>query len=201
MKIRKLVLGSFGTNCYILGEKKAAVVDPGANADGIINYLKNENIEIEKILVTHGHFDHVMALKELREKTNAKVYMHKDDIPMLGDMEKSLGFMANVTPEKTDIDVCLTGGEEIEVDGEVLKVIHTPGHSQGSVSYIGDGFAVSGDLIFKGSIGRYDFGDYVAEIESIDKLLRILAPNDTILPGHGEETTPLWEKEHNPYIK
>lgn len=201
MQIRKLVLGSLGTNSYVLGDKNVAIVDPADNAKGIVGFLEKEGLKLEKILVTHGHFDHVGALKELKDMTGAVIYMHKDDIPMLGDMEKSLGFMMNTAPEKTEIDVILEGGEEIEVEGEKLKVLHTPGHSSGSVSYIGDGFVCSGDLIFRGSIGRYDFGSYCSEMASIRKLLTILEDNTIILSGHGEETTPLYEKENNPYLK
>lgn len=201
MKIRKLVIGSLGTNCYVIGEKSVALVDPGANAEGIMNYLKKESLVLDKILVTHGHFDHVMALRQLKEKTNATVYMHEDDICMLGSREKSLGFMTGDTPPECDIDVKLKGGEVIEVENEALKVIHTPGHSQGSVSYVGEGFVLSGDLIFKGSIGRYDFGDYNTEINSIHTLLDEIEPKTVILPGHGEETTAEFERENNPYIR
>lgn len=201
MQIRKLVIGQLGTNCYVLGNKKVALVDPAENAEGIMNYLEEENLELEKILVTHGHFDHVGALCKLKELTNAEIYMHKDDIPMLGSREKSLGFMMNITPEETSVDVVLEGGEEILVEGELLRVRHTPGHSAGSVSYIGDGFVVSGDLIFRGSIGRYDYGDYTTEINSIRALLDEIDCDTVILPGHGQETTAKWEKENNPYIR
>lgn len=201
MKIRTLVLGSLGTNTYILGSKNVAVVDPGANAEGIMNYIKGEELTVDKILVTHGHFDHVGALCELRELTKAPVYMHEDDIPMLGSMEKSLGFMTGEAPEWCEVDVVLYGGESISIEDEVLEVVHTPGHSSGSVSYVGDGFVVCGDLIFKESIGRYDFGNYNDEMESIDNLLSMLEDDCIILPGHGDETTVGREKENNPYIR
>ncbi|MBQ7876064.1 MAG: MBL fold metallo-hydrolase [Clostridia bacterium] len=201
MKIRKLVLGALGTNCYVLGDKNVALVDAAANADGIIKYLESENLVLEAILVTHGHFDHVMALSELREKTGAKVYMHKDDIPMLGSLEKSLGFMTGDTPNECEIDVVLSGGEEITFGDDKVSVMHTPGHSQGSVSYIGSGFVASGDLIFKESIGRYDFGSYCSEMASIRKLLASIESDTVILPGHGEETTKAYELENNPYLK
>lgn len=201
MKIRKLVIGQLGTNSYILGDKKVALVDPAANAKGILNFLEKENLTLEKILVTHGHFDHVGALKELRDLTNAICYMHHSDIPMLGNMEKSLGFMTGEIPEKCEIDVVLQGDEEIFVEDEKLTVLHTPGHSQGSVSYLGDGFVLSGDLIFKGSIGRYDYGDFATEMESIEKLIGKLSDDYIILPGHGDETTVEQEKRNNPYIR
>ena len=201
MKIRKLVIGQLGTNSYILGDKKVALVDPAANAKGILNFLEKENLTLEKILVTHGHFDHVGALKELRDLTNAICYMHYSDIPMLGNMEKSLGFMTGETPEKCEIDVVLQGDEEIFVEDEKLTVLHTPGHSPGSVSYLGDGFVLSGDLIFKGSIGRYDYGDFTTEMESIEKLIGKLSDDCIILPGHGDETTVEQEKRNNPYIR
>ncbi|MBQ6795378.1 MAG: MBL fold metallo-hydrolase [Clostridia bacterium] len=201
MKIKKLVLGNMGTNCYVLGEKNVAVVDPGADSEKIIAFLEREGMKADKILVTHGHFDHVCALKALKEATGAKVYMHRDDVTMLGSMEKSLGFMMNETPEACEIDVLLKGGEEIEVEGEKIKVMSTPGHSQGSVSYIGTGFVCSGDLIFRESIGRYDFGGgYCMVMASVKRLLNALEPDWVILPGHGMETTRKYEEENNPYL-
>lgn len=200
MKIRKLVIGQLGTNCYVLGDKNVAIVDPADNAKGILDYIERENLKIEKILVTHGHFDHVGALSELKEKTEAEVYMHENDISMLGSMEKSLGFMTGETPEKCEVDVILHGGETLAIGEETITVLHTPGHSSGSVSYIGDGFVCSGDLVFRGSIGRYDYGNYNDEIASIEKLFSLLEPDSVILPGHGEETTVQWERKNNPYI-
>ncbi len=201
MNIRKLVIGQLGTNCYVLGDKNVAIVDPAANAEGIVKYLEKENLTLESILVTHGHFDHVGALKELKDMTGAVVYMHENDISMLGNMEKSLGFMTGETPEACEIDVVLQGGESIDIEGETLTVMHTPGHSMGSVSYIGNNFVCSGDLIFRGSIGRYDFGDFNTEINSIHELLDVLENDHIILPGHGEATTAIWERENNPYIR
>ncbi|MBQ8541158.1 MAG: MBL fold metallo-hydrolase [Clostridia bacterium] len=201
MKIRKLVLGQLGTNAYLLGEKRVALVDPAANAKGIVDFLEKEGLVLDKILVTHGHFDHVCALKALKDITGAKVYMHKDDISMLGSMEKSFGFMTGETPEKCEIDFVLEGGEEIELDGGKVTVMHTPGHSQGSVSYIGEGFVCAGDLIFRESIGRYDLGgDYAIEMASIGKLFDAIENDWTILPGHGAETTKEHEEKHNPYL-
>ncbi|MBR5535890.1 MAG: MBL fold metallo-hydrolase [Clostridia bacterium] len=202
MKIRKLILGQLGTNCYVIGDKNVVVVDPGADAEKILEFLGRENMKLDKILVTHGHFDHVCALAELKEKTGAKVYMHKDDVQMLGNMEKSLGFMTGETPKACEVDFILEGNEEIEVEGEKLTVIHTPGHSAGSVCYIGEGFVFSGDLIFRESIGRYDYGSgYCAIISSVHKLLNKIEPDWVILPGHGMETTKEYEKENNPYLK
>lgn len=201
MRIRKLILGDLGTNCYVLGEKNVAIVDPASNADRIVKYIEDENLVLDKILVTHGHFDHVCALKKLKDITGAKVYMHKDDIAMLGDMQKSLGFMTGETPEKCEVDFVLSGGEEIQIEEETLKVMHTPGHSQGSVSYIGEGFVCSGDLIFRESIGRYDYGGgYCMEMASVKKLLNAIEPDWVILPGHGMETTKEYEEKNNPYL-
>lgn len=201
MRIRKLILGQLGTNCYVLGEKNVMVVDPGADADKIVKFLEREGLSAEKILVTHGHFDHVCGLKKLKDATNAAVYMHKDDVVMLGSMEKSLGFMTGEVPEECEVDFVLEGGEEIEHEGEIITVLHTPGHSHGSVSYIGEGFVCSGDLIFRESIGRYDYGGgYCMEMASVKKLLNAIEPDWVILPGHGMETTKEYEEENNPYL-
>lgn len=201
MKVRRFEIGALGTNCYIAGDKNVVVIDPADNAKGIAKYLERENLVLEAILVTHGHFDHVGALRELREVTNAPVYMHRDDIDMLGDRMKSLGFMTGETPEKCEIDCVLDGGEELVFGGDSLRVMHTPGHSMGSVSYIGDDCVFSGDLVFKGSIGRYDYGDYTTELDSIQRLFGELDDKCVIFPGHGEETTVEFERENNPYIR
>lgn len=202
MEIRRLVLGKLATNCYIaVSGKEALVIDPADNADAILSCLEKEGLELCGILLTHGHFDHTGALYDLKEKTGKKVYIHESDAPMLGDNEKNLAFMTREKQKKVEADVLLTGGETINFGENSLHVMHTPGHSAGSVSYIADDCVFSGDLIFKGSIGRYDFGNYSDEMDSIKRLLTTVSDDALLLPGHGEATTASFEKKNNFYIR
>lgn len=202
MKIRRLILGQLMTNCYIVGDGgNVAVIDPAASAETIIAELKKENLNLCAILLTHGHFDHTGALCELKEKTGAKVYIHSLDEPMLGDNVKNLAFMTGEKQLRCEPDVRLDGGEKIEFGENTLLVIHTPGHSAGSVSYAAPDCVFSGDLIFKGSIGRFDYGNYADEMQSIKTLLEKLPDDTLICPGHGEMTSVGYEKKNNPYIR
>ena len=202
MEIRRLVLGQLATNCYIaVSGKEALVIDPADNADAILSYLEKEGLELWGMLLTHGHFDHTGALCLLREKTGKKVYIHELDAPMLGDSEKNLAFMTGEKQEKLVPDVLLKGGETITFGKDTIYVMHTPGHSAGSVSYIAGNSVFVGDLIFKGSIGRYDFGNYSDEMDSIKRLLTTVSDDALLLPGHGEATTASFEKKNNFYIR
>ncbi len=202
MKIRRLVLGPLMTNCYIAGDgEEVVVIDPADNADAIIEALKRDNLRLCAILLTHGHYDHTGALCELKEKTGRKVYIHRLDDPMLGDNVKNLAFMTGDKQSRCEPDVLLEGGERIEFGRNTLSVLHTPGHSQGSVSYIADDCVFSGDLVFKESIGRFDYGNFSDEMQSIKTLFGLLPDDALICPGHGEMTSVGYEKKHNPYIR
>lgn len=201
MKIRRLVLGPLMTNCYIVGDSEAVVIDPAADAGRIIKECEKENLNIKAILLTHGHFDHTGALCELKKLTGADVYIHKDDNAMIGDNEKNLSFMTGEKQSRCEPDILLSGGEEIDIGTGKLTVIHTPGHSQGSVSYVTDDAVFSGDLIFKGGIGRWDFGSYSDEMRSIRLLCAVLDDDITVCPGHGDVTLLGYEKNTNPYMR
>lgn len=199
MKVSRLVLGQLMTNCYIAGDgNSVAVIDPAADAEKILRELGGREAAV--ILLTHGHFDHTGALCDLKEKTGAKVYIHRLDEPCLGDMEKSLAFMTGEEQRRCEPDVLLEGGETILFGENSLKVIHTPGHSAGSVTYVSDECVFSGDLIFKGSIGRFDYGNYADEMNSIKMLTELLSEDTVICPGHGDVTSVGYEKKNNPYI-
>ena len=209
MEIKKLVLHPLQTNCYIVktAEKSGVVIDPADDGEKILSEAADMGIEIRKILLTHGHFDHAGAAAYIKEATGAPVYIHEADVPMLSDGNKALAFFCPQKPfNPCEADCTLKDGDEIEQDGVIFSVMHTPGHSAGSVCYIcknegGIDIMFAGDTIFKDSIGRSDgySGDYIVQQITLDKL-KALKEDYLIYPGHGESTTLLTEKKFNPFI-
>lgn len=201
MKIQCLVLGQLGVNCYLLTEgTEAVIIDPGAECDRILESLKENGCTLKKILLTHGHFDHTGAVRELKEKTGAELCIHSKDSEMLLDNSKNLSFLTGEKIQTCNADVFLDDIEEISVGNAKIKIFHTPGHSEGSVSFLCDNNIFSGDLLFQGSIGRYDFGDFKTEMNSIKFLLDNFDDSVKVFPGHGESTTIGIERIYNPYI-
>ncbi len=201
MDIQCLVLGQLGVNCYLLTEdNKAAVIDPGDEAERILSVLEKSGCTLEKILLTHGHFDHTGAVSDLAEKTGAKVFIHSGDEIMLRDNTKNLSFLTGVGNKTYNDAISLDSAGEITFGNTEIKYFHTPGHSQGSVTYLWENNLFCGDLLFRGSIGRYDFGDLKTELMSIKYLLDNFDDSVKLYPGHGEDTTIGFERMNNPYI-
>ena len=209
MKIKTLPLGALSTNCYIIEDEtaqKCAVIDPADNAQEILRVTEMCGVKIEKIILTHAHFDHMMALPQLYEKTGALVVVGQYDAPglTLPTLNLSSAFMGkNFTFDgnyKTVHD-----GDEISVGDSVkLKVMSTPGHTPGSICLVAnDGKSVfTGDTVFASSIGRTDFpGGNLAAI--LDSLSRVLALDEDLIlyPGHGPSTLVRDEKACNPYYR
>lgn len=185
MKIKTVVVGPLGTNCYIItGDEagEALVIDPGDDALDIIDALNEDNLEVSAIVLTHGHFDHIQAAGDIKKSKGGRIFAHPaDQVP--------------------GTDEPLAEGDELTAGGAVLRVILTPGHSRGSCSLIGDGAVFCGDLLFRDSVGRTDFeGGSMAELlRSLDKLKEL--PDETVVfPGHGPETTIGREKMMNPFM-
>ena len=200
MNIKTLKLGLMGVNCYVLTDSgEAAVIDPGAECEKITDYLNENGHTLKKILLTHGHFDHIGALCDLAEKTGAKVYVHSGDKKMLTDNGANLSFMTGERIKPYEADVLLDDIKEIRLGNNEIKVFHTPGHSSGSVSYLWEDNLFCGDLLFRGSIGRYDFGDIQTELKSLKFLMDNFDDSVKVFPGHGESTTIGYEKINNPY--
>lgn len=195
----KVVVGPLETNCYIVNDGSCcAVIDPGAEPDKIL--AKTKGLPIKAILLTHGHFDHIGAVVDLKEATGAPVYMHEADADMPGDMGKNLGFMTGGVVQPFEPDVFVTDGDLIRIGEMEFKVYHTPGHSPGGVCYVLGSAIFGGDLIFRCSIGRYDHGNFDDEMASIGRILSSFSDDTLICPGHGPGTTVGYEKNYNPYI-
>ncbi len=200
MNIEKLVLGSLEVNCYLLTHNgEAIVIDPGAEAEKIINAIEEKCCTLTKILLTHGHFDHIGAVADLKEKTGAKAYIHSGDREMLSDNTKNLSFMAEGI-KLTTADELLDDITSIPLADTEVKVHFTPGHSRGGVSFLWGDNLFAGDLLFKNSIGRFDYGSLRVELMSLKYLMETFEDSVKVYPGHGPSTTIGEERENNPYI-
>lgn len=199
MKVETIVVGHLDTNCYLISENgNGIVVDPGFDADRILETATNSGVKITSILLTHGHYDHVGGVAEIVRKTGAKVYIGEKDYA-LANSYKNLGFSFGCTTEKFDADVLLKEGEYL-VDGLSVKVIETPGHTAGGVCYQIENALFSGDTLFCCSYGRTDFptGDYSALKKSITEKLFAIDRDLTVYTGHGNSTELFKEKRTNP---
>ncbi|HEX3031030.1 MAG TPA: MBL fold metallo-hydrolase [Bacillota bacterium] len=200
-----LSVGPMGANCYIIGCKRTkigAVIDPGGEGKRILARTKELGLTIEKIILTHGHIDHIMALDEVQAATGAQILIHKSDAGMLTDSRKNLsGFMGKnmVFPAA---DQLLKGGDVVKLGELEVKVLHTPGHTPGGICLEVGGILISGDTLFECSIGRSDFpgGNHNTLIESINNNLMVYPDDTTVYPGHGPSTTIGYERKHNPFL-
>ncbi len=206
MIIRKLEVGSFASNCYIVSSEKnkeGMIVDPGGEAERIMTEVKRDGLDIKIIVLTHGHLDHTAALKEVAEATGAKVAIHKDEVEILNNKFVSIFLgMRHRTPPKADR--LLEDGDVISVGEMEFTVIHTPGHTPGGICLLGEGALFSGDTLFYSSVGRSDIptsgGNHQQLIESIKNKLLVLEDGIKVYPGHGPETTIGAERRGNPFL-
>ena len=206
LMVRGIVVGLFAANCWIVGSRRtgeAVCIDPGDQPEDILNLAKDLGVRIKYIVNSHGHLDHVLGVRRIKEATGAKFLMHSQDVPIAKSAGQSaILLLGRYVEPPPDPDAFIEDGDEVDVAGVKLKVIHTPGHTPGSCSFYTEGMLFSGDTLFRGSIGRTDLpgGDYDQEMRSIiDKLLTL--PEETIvLPGHMEETRIGIEKRTNPFV-
>jgi len=201
----KLPVGIMGVNCYIIGDlNEALIVDPGSNPETIISALEKENIKAKYILLTHCHFDHIMAVESLVSELGVKVIACQTEKENL--LAPSVNFTDRYSrkPLSISADVYVSNDDEIKSGDYCFRVIETPGHTSGSMCLYceSEGVLISGDTLFYQSVGRCDLptGNEATLIRSIKERLFTLPDEVSVLPGHGENTTIRHEKTNNPFI-
>jgi glyoxylase-like metal-dependent hydrolase (beta-lactamase superfamily II) len=208
LMLRGIVVGVFQENCWVIGSRRTGeglCVDPGDQPDEILALARDMGVNIKLIVNSHAHIDHILGVRGVKNSTNAQFLLHPSDLRLAAEGWKMAGRMLGYTPEAPPPpDAALAEGDVVEAGGVRLRVIHSPGHTAGSVSFYCEdaGALFSGDTLFQGSIGRTDLpgGDYQQEMNSIvDRLLTL--PDETIvLPGHMQETTIGRERQSNPFV-
>lgn len=200
------VVGPLGCNCYVVGDpatKEAIVIDPGGDASLLIEELVRLGVTVKAIVATHAHFDHLIAGQELRSHTGAPFHLHDADRFLLDWWQESGRLFLGVElPPPPEIDAHAGEGLVLEAGATRLEVLHTPGHSPGSISLVGADALFSGDALFAGSVGRTDLpgGDTGVLIDAIKSKLFAFGDEIPVYPGHGESTTVGEEKERNPFV-
>lgn len=197
-------VGTLETNCYIYGDKagEVVVIDPGAEHDTIMGRIKELACTVKYIVATHGHFDHIGAVASLKNQTGAKVLIHSLDAECLIDAAQNLSLYMGMAKTQQAADALLKDGDIIEIGKHKLLVIHTPGHTRGSICLKGEGILFSGDTLFRESAGRTDLpGGSTQELtESIKKLMN-LDGSITVYPGHSEASSIEYERKNNPFFE
>jgi glyoxylase-like metal-dependent hydrolase (beta-lactamase superfamily II) len=197
---------TFGTNSYLVWEEgtdKAVLVDAGLNTELILDFIRKKGLSLEAVLLTHGHPDHLVGAADVAEATGADVYLNSIEAKVVEMMPEMILAMLGIDELKTpDEFKPLEDGQVLELAGLTIKVLHTPGHSPGSVSFLVDDALFDGDLVFRGSIGRTDFpgGDFGTLIRSVKEKVFVLPPETKVYPGHMGMTTVGLEKRTNPFL-
>ena len=206
--VRGIVVGVFAENCWVVGNRRTGegiCIDPGDEPDEVLALARDLGVTIKAIANSHAHIDHILGVRGVQAATGANFLLHQSDLELLRngwrDAAQRFGIEEGQGPP--DPNAFVTDGDEVEVEGLKLKAIATPGHTPGSVSYYADGLLFSGDTLFRGSIGRTDLpgGDFDEEMRSITNELLTLPEDTIVLPGHMQETTVAFERDHNPFVR
>jgi hydroxyacylglutathione hydrolase len=208
MILETFPVGPLQCNCTILGDEaagEAIVIDPGDDITRIQRRINDLGLKLKQILITHGHIDHVGGALKLKRLTGAPIFLNENDLPQLTMMDMQAAWLGVPTPEVAPPDESLTDGMTVGLTSCPAQVLHTPGHTQGSVClhFTPLNLLIAGDTLFAGSIGRTDLpgGNTGQIIESIESRLLFLPDDTRVLPGHGPATTIGDERENNPFLQ
>jgi hydroxyacylglutathione hydrolase len=203
-----LPVGMLQCNCSIFGDElshEAIVIDPGDNIEDILDVLQKHSLKVKAIVITHAHIDHIGGAAKLKALTGAPVHMNQEDAELYDRLDVQAGWLGMETPERTAIDTAAREGDSLKLGNAEFQVLHTPGHTQGSISLWipTENKLVAGDTLFRDSIGRTDLpgGDGRQILRSIHNKLLTLPSEAIVIPGHGPNTTIGREKERNPFLR
>lgn len=214
MLLARFPVGALGCNCSIVADpatRDAVVIDPGDDAPRVLDVVKAEGLTVRAILHTHAHLDHVMATARVRAETGAPALLHPGDRPLWDHVEaqaamlRQAGVPVGPVAPLGDVDRPLADGDAVPFGGLSIEVLHTPGHTPGSVCFRfeeGDPLLFAGDTLFRGSVGRTDLwgGDTAALLSSIRSRVLTLPDETRVIPGHGPDTTIARERRYNPFL-
>lgn len=208
MILETFPVGLLQCNCTVLGDEEAGeaiVIDPGAEISRIFSLLTERRLRLKQILITHAHIDHVGGAMKLKRLTGAPILLNENDLPLLKMMDQQAGWLGVETPEVAPPDASLNEGMQVGLERYPAQVIHTPGHTQGSVClhFAPLKMVIAGDTLFYGSIGRTDLpgGDGRQILDSIHTKLLALPEETTVIPGHGRSTSIGEERAMNPFLQ
>ncbi len=206
MFLKKVMTDSMLANCYIIadeGSKETAIIDPSAEGEEILRVVKENNLKVKYIINTHGHMDHIGANAKIKEATGAKILIHEDDRNLLTSPTKNLAIFWGTMTKSPPADGLLKDGEIISLGNLEIRVIHTPGHTRGSICLLVDNRLFSGDTLLRNTIGRADLPGASSKtlIQSIKERILPLGDEVQIYPGHEEETTIGQERKNNPFLQ
>ena len=206
MDIQTFVVGPLQSNSYLVVDersRRAAVIDPGMESEPVLDVVRREGFQVDAVIITHGHFDHVFSSAFFKAETGAQVVMHPDDLPLLQevpDTARFFGFKAPIPPQP---DRLVREGDVIPVGSLSLRVLETPGHTPGGISLYLDSAVFVGDTLFAGSVGRTDLtgGSLEVLLRSIGTKLLTLPDRTVVYPGHGPATSVGVERRDNPFLR
>jgi hydroxyacylglutathione hydrolase len=203
-----LRVGALQCNCSILGDEtsgEAMVIDPGDDIPRILSVLARHKLTVKQIIITHAHIDHIAGAQQLKRVTGAPILYNQLDLPLVRMMDVQAGWLGIPTPEVAPPDDSLRDGQTLSVSGITGTILHTPGHTEGSVCLHlpAENLLLAGDTLFAGSVGRTDLpgGNTRTLIDSIHSRLLTLPDETIVIPGHGGNTTIGMEREHNPFLQ
>ncbi len=206
MNVLRIPAGIYAANCYIVyseEDKAAIVVDPGGDADDLINKIIDNNLDLKYIVLTHGHGDHIGGVMSIKDRFNVPILIHEEDAELLESGELNLSSKMAMKEVELKSDKTLKDGDSISFGNLEAKVIHTPGHTKGGICLLISNALFTGDTLFKGSIGRSDLygGDFDALISSIKGKLLQLSDETIVYPGHGGQSSIGYEKKTNHFLR